>query len=221
MQAKDAIKQYRERKHATQADVGLAVGVTASAVGQWEQGRTTPGRLIARRLDDYLEAGGAILVSLGFTGTPVLADVLRRWRSDGQISLAHALAILAEEGISEEELTWYREWEAGVKVPVYRRTAEIIESLLQLDDNSLTRALGFPDAVDYEETEEELIHVFEEFEPETEAVVRRILGRPHMAAQHEAAHHLALAADTGPTQDVDDKPAKPKRPKPRVEESGP
>lgn len=51
--------------------VAVAIGVTTGAVNKWELDRDNPRPHNAQALDDYLEAGGAILAAYGFT-TPAV-----------------------------------------------------------------------------------------------------------------------------------------------------
>jgi len=44
------LKQLREQKQMSQADVGNAVGVSAQAVGKWERGEGFPQWIIAPKL---------------------------------------------------------------------------------------------------------------------------------------------------------------------------
>lgn len=48
------LRKARKSKRLTQAALGDLVGVTGSAVGQWEQGRTKPSWVQAERLADVL-----------------------------------------------------------------------------------------------------------------------------------------------------------------------
>lgn len=60
------IKRLREERGQTLEDVALAVGLTFGAVSQWENGRTHPRRAVAFKLDDFLQADGAIIAALGY-----------------------------------------------------------------------------------------------------------------------------------------------------------
>lgn len=89
--AGDVIREHRERARLTQDDVAVALGKTEGAVSQWETGRTHPRRATALRLDDLLNAGGAIAGVLGYVkpaatrGGPSLASVDRRVTELGQL----------------------------------------------------------------------------------------------------------------------------------------
>lgn len=55
-----SLKDLREQRGATQADVAQAVGVSRPMIAQWEAGRHLPSPDRSKALDDYLHAHGAL-----------------------------------------------------------------------------------------------------------------------------------------------------------------
>lgn len=60
------LKKARNAAGLTLDQLAAAVGVTQSAVTQWEAGRVAPRLQKAIALDDALQAGGAILTAFGY-----------------------------------------------------------------------------------------------------------------------------------------------------------
>lgn len=90
-----ALRTRRKQQNYSQETLAHALGLTASAVAQWEQGRTTPQSKTARQLDDLLNADGAILDSLGLLGQPAEVAELRAevaTRFDAMTALQRELA---------------------------------------------------------------------------------------------------------------------------------
>lgn len=77
------LREIRKAAGRTQRAVAEHLGITASAVGQWETGATRPAVAQVRRLDDFLEAEGEVLRLFGYESAhpaPAVSDpeVLRR-----------------------------------------------------------------------------------------------------------------------------------------------
>lgn len=72
------LKSIRNERGYTLDGVAKMVGVTTSAVAQWESGRTTPRRETVQRLDEALRADGRIMTTFGFT--PLAGDPLTELR---------------------------------------------------------------------------------------------------------------------------------------------
>lgn len=61
------LRRFREERRLTQAELGMAAGVTGAAVSDWERGKSTPDRNHAQAADQKLTAGGAVLTAFGYT----------------------------------------------------------------------------------------------------------------------------------------------------------
>jgi transcriptional regulator with XRE-family HTH domain len=76
-------RRYRQARNLTQRQVASALGVSASAVAQWESGADVPRRANALRLDEVLDAAGAVAAAFGYTADdaatePDRLELLRR-----------------------------------------------------------------------------------------------------------------------------------------------
>lgn len=67
------LKKARKARGFTQAELASRLGVTGSAVGQWEQGRTTPSWRQAQQLEEIL--GEYVTQPDGETPDPLLRRV--------------------------------------------------------------------------------------------------------------------------------------------------
>lgn len=70
----ETLKKARKARGFTQAELASRLGVTGSAVGQWEQGRTTPGWRQAQQLEELL--GEYVTQPDGATPDPLLRRVV-------------------------------------------------------------------------------------------------------------------------------------------------
>lgn len=64
--AGELVRRHREARGLSQPEVAAALRVSEGLPSQWENGRVAPRRANAMRLDDLLQAGGAILAAYGY-----------------------------------------------------------------------------------------------------------------------------------------------------------
>lgn len=64
--AGEVIREFRTKANLSLEEVAAALKVTAGAVGHWENGRFSPRRAVALRLDTLLGADGRITSALGY-----------------------------------------------------------------------------------------------------------------------------------------------------------
>lgn len=109
------IKRYREAGGHTLEDVALAVHLTFGAVSQWENGRTHPRRATAFKLDEFLQADGAIVAALGYarptsegTGSGTIRDLGRPSQS-GREPDDHLADVLARLEALERDVASLQE----------------------------------------------------------------------------------------------------------------
>jgi transcriptional regulator with XRE-family HTH domain len=61
------VSQWRKTRGLSQQALAVKLGMSAAAVTQWERGVIVPRRATVERLDEVLEADGAILAAFGYT----------------------------------------------------------------------------------------------------------------------------------------------------------
>lgn len=71
----ELIKSYRRTRQYSQAALAGLLGVSVSAVSQWERGETAPRPEHVHQLEEVLDAGGALAGAYGLT-VPRQGDVV-------------------------------------------------------------------------------------------------------------------------------------------------
>lgn len=105
------LKQRRNERNYTLDALADAVGVTASAVAQWEAGRTRPRHRSAQALDVALLADGEILRAFGYVSQP--------GAETAQPELAARLATL------EAEVAEMRAWSTALHAELANRVVAL------------------------------------------------------------------------------------------------
>nr|CRY95805.1 hypothetical protein [uncultured prokaryote] len=77
MEVKEIIRRHRHMNHKTQAELAAGIGVSVSAVKQWETGRCVPSAWAAYRVSVYLD----IPVGLLFKERPKIMRTPRKTKN--------------------------------------------------------------------------------------------------------------------------------------------
>lgn len=71
MTAGAELKRRRQAADLSQQALAVALDVSLPIVSRWERDVNTPRRDMAQRIDDQLDAGGALVAAFGYVSPPV------------------------------------------------------------------------------------------------------------------------------------------------------